>query len=274
MNFELMKNSDVPSSLSPMLQIEFVDMEKLGAWWRGPLPGIHWRLYSLNKAGASLFPEKLPPVEMKPGIVYLLPSYRKIKSQCEGSPEQLFVHFTLNGCFAAPEIEVVEIAQDSAMTEIDGALRHALREQKQPLNIHFLATSLVSLAMSRVPTGTLCVGDSDMRIILACRDLNDNPAHPWSNEEIAAKYGLACDSFIRLFRQSMGVTPYRYLQTLRYAMAARLLESTPLSLKEICVQIGINDCFHFSREFKRYHERSPSVFRKLRCATKFDNSQR
>ena len=66
----------------------------------------------------------------------------------------------------------------------------------------------------------------------------------------------------------MGIPPYRYLSTIRYALAANLLESTNFNIEEICEQIGIKDRFHFSREFKRYHERSPSLYRKVRTAMK------
>ena len=62
----------------------------------------------------------------------------------------------------------------------------------------------------------------------------------------------------------MGITPHHYLQEIRYALAAQLLESTSLSIGEICEKIGVRDPFHFSREFKRYHERSPSLDRKVR----------
>lgn len=58
-----------------------------------------------------------------------------------------------------------------------------------------------------------------------------------------------------------------YLQEIRYALAAQLLESTSLTIGEICEKIGIRDPFHFSREFKRCHERSPSLYRKGRPGT-------
>ena len=77
----------------------------------------------------------------------------------------------------------------------------------------------------------------------------------------------AHNAFTRRFREVMGITPHHYLQEIRYALAAQLLESTSLTIGEICEKIGIRDPFHFSREFKRYHERSPSLYRKVRQGT-------
>jgi len=256
-----MKKTDIAGFAPPQLQIEFIDRKMLGRWWNMPLPGIHWRLYRHSAPGAALVLPDGTAYEMLPGFLYLIPPYRRIDARCEGSPEQLFIHFLLNSCFVPPDVYVLPVVMDRTFEELTGKLEILLTEETADSRAQLLAISIVSLALNRLPPGILHFAESDSRISRACRDLRENPGYSWSNSELAERYGLSADAFARRFREIVGITPYRYLQTIRYALAAQLLESTDLSIGEISERIGVNDPFHFSREFKRFHERSPSLYR-------------
>lgn len=67
--------------------------------------------------------------------------------------------------------------------------------------------------------------------------------------------------FSRLFRKHTGTTAERYLKKLRLNQAVRLLQQSGLSVKEIALQVGFKDPFHFSKAFKSDHGVSPSHFR-------------
>jgi len=257
-----MKKTDMHGFTPPQLQVEFINREPLGSWWNRPLPGIHWRLYRHSSPGAALILPDGARREMLPGFLYLIPPYRKIEGRCEGNPEQLFIHFILNSCFVPPEVSLLSVEADRTLEELTGELEALLkRENPSESKAQLLAISIVSLALNRLPPGVLRFAEGDSRISRACRDLRENPGYSWSNSELAERYGLSADAFTRRFREIVGITPYHYLQTIRYALAAQLLESTDLSIGEICGRIGVNDPFHFSREFKRFHERSPSRYR-------------
>ena len=49
--------------------------------------------------------------------------------------------------------------------------------------------------------------------------------------------------------------------------ASGLVDFLAEKIAPFCEKIGIRDPFHFSREFKRCHERSPSLYRKVRQGT-------
>jgi transcriptional regulator GlxA family with amidase domain len=53
-----------------------------------------------------------------------------------------------------------------------------------------------------------------------------------------------------LFKAEMGVAPMQYLKRCRIEKARALLESTPLSVKEIRSRVGLSDRSHFTRGFK------------------------
>ncbi len=79
----------------------------------------------------------------------------------------------------------------------------------------------------------------------AARDCHVSPAH-----------------FSRLFRRFAGTSAERYLKKLRLNQAARLLQQSGSPLKEIALQSGFKDPYHFSKVFKSAHGVPPSVFRR------------
>lgn len=66
----------------------------------------------------------------------------------------------------------------------------------------------------------------------------------------------------RLFQRHGNESPYRMLVRLKMNHAAEQLATGAQSLKEIGVNIGFPDPYHFSRVFKRVHGLPPGRFRK------------
>ena len=66
--------------------------------------------------------------------------------------------------------------------------------------------------------------------------------------------------FRKLFRQSFGVSPKKYLMHLRLDHAKKLLQMGYYSLQEVATLSGFSDYKYFSVEFKRVHGISPSRF--------------
>jgi transcriptional regulator GlxA family with amidase domain len=85
--------------------------------------------------------------------------------------------------------------------------------------------------------------------------------------ELAAAVRLSPSRFAYLFRRDTGVSPGRYLHTLRMERARLLLERTFLSVKEVMVQVGVNDPSHFSRDFRRHHGIHPTGLRERSWGT-------
>ena len=68
--------------------------------------------------------------------------------------------------------------------------------------------------------------------------------------------------FSRLFKESTGESPYKYLCMYRIEKAKELLISTPLSVNETAVQVGFDDVASFIYLFKKHTFVSPLQFRK------------
>jgi AraC-like DNA-binding protein len=64
------------------------------------------------------------------------------------------------------------------------------------------------------------------------------------------------------FKNFTGMSPTDYLITVRLSHAERLLESSPLTIDEICGRVGIQDHNYFSRLFRKRNGLSPSEYRR------------
>ncbi|MDX1941483.1 MAG: AraC family transcriptional regulator [Saprospiraceae bacterium] len=86
-------------------------------------------------------------------------------------------------------------------------------------------------------------------------------AKPLTLDEIAQVACLSPIYFLREFKKMFGVPPYKYLQQRRIQEAKRLLETSSLSISNICALVGYDDLSSFGKLFKKYYLQSPEQFR-------------
>ena len=89
------------------------------------------------------------------------------------------------------------------------------------------------------------------------QNLKANP----SLEEIAAAAGLSVRTCNRLFRSYLHDSPLSFFIGLKLNAAKALLMHTSLSIKQIGLEVGYEDQFHFSVQFKKRTGCSPRDFR-------------
>jgi AraC family transcriptional regulator len=69
--------------------------------------------------------------------------------------------------------------------------------------------------------------------------------------DLAAIAQMSPYHFLRLFKQSMGVTPHKYILQCRIEKAKCLLQHGELSIAGVAASVGFCDQSHFTRYFKR-----------------------
>jgi AraC-like DNA-binding protein len=97
------------------------------------------------------------------------------------------------------------------------------------------------------------------------RDVIDaNLANPLTVRELAGTVNLSESYFVRAFKGSFGMTPYKYVLRQRVALAQSLLESGDRSLAEVAGPSGFHDANRMGRTFRQITGRSPSGFSKAK----------
>lgn len=79
--------------------------------------------------------------------------------------------------------------------------------------------------------------------------------------QLAALVGVSPSQLSKLFREATGGGVLAHHLALKMTRARRLLDTTNLSIAQVGQEIGMDDQFYFSRQFRRLHGLSPSAYR-------------
>lgn len=80
-------------------------------------------------------------------------------------------------------------------------------------------------------------------------------------EELCQHLGINEVSLRRLFARHMQIAPIAYFLKQKLTWSANMLSTTSFSIKEIAYEIGYDDPFYFSNQFKKYFGVSPKQYR-------------
>ena len=79
--------------------------------------------------------------------------------------------------------------------------------------------------------------------------------------EMAKVAGLSQFHFSRMFKESVGVSPTRYVNQCRIEKAKQMLACQQLSLNQISTACGYSNLSYFVRQFRQYMGVTPKVYR-------------
>lgn len=97
---------------------------------------------------------------------------------------------------------------------------------------------------------------------LAIRYMQEHYMEDIDISQMASQLGFHSAYLTRLFGRYAGVTPLKYLTSLRISEAKRLLLDTTLPVSVVGERVGYPDQFHFSKTFRKATGLNPSAFRK------------
>jgi AraC family transcriptional regulator, exoenzyme S synthesis regulatory protein ExsA len=80
--------------------------------------------------------------------------------------------------------------------------------------------------------------------------------------ELARLTGRSLSTFKRDFETQFSSTPANFIKEKKLEKALELIQSTKLSVSEICYKVGFQDTSHFTKTFKQKYNQSPSDYRK------------
>ena len=92
--------------------------------------------------------------------------------------------------------------------------------------------------------------------------VEDHLAEDISLQGLADVASVSRFHFLRLFQNSMGMTPHAYLTERRMVRACNLLLNTVLPVSEVAADCGFEDPSYFAARFRRLYKTSPRDFRR------------
>ena len=95
------------------------------------------------------------------------------------------------------------------------------------------------------------------RVAASLSHLHEHFAEPLNVETLARCANMSASTFHEHFKRSTLLSPVQYLKRLRLLRAQQLLLSEGLGVAQVAERVGYQSTSQFSREYKRYFERSP-----------------
>ncbi|AXT59317.1 AraC family transcriptional regulator [Aquimarina sp. AD10] len=99
------------------------------------------------------------------------------------------------------------------------------------------------------------------RINLIFNFVQQEFSRPISLDEIADKVSMSVPGFCRYFKKITGKTFTQFVNEYRLVHAAKLLHEKQTSITDICYESGFSNFSHFSKLFKQFTGKTPSMYR-------------
>ena len=139
------------------------------------------------------------------------------------------------------------------------ALMTSSKEFEKEELLHFLLSTLLQNYSAPFEEETITCHNEVEKV---CDMMEQHYVEALTLEELCACADMSKSTLLRAFTKSKGMTPYRYLQTVRVNEAKKLLENG-ISLIETAQQTGFYDQSHFTRFFTQFIGLSPSTYRNI-----------
>lgn len=115
-----------------------------------------------------------------------------------------------------------------------------------------------------------CIPECRQEIEKACEFIDKHFTERIYLDQICRHAGLSKSTLLRAFTKAKGVTPYRYLETVRINEAKKLLQKGVPPL-EAAIQTGFSDQSHFTNYFGSFIGLAPGVYREIFFEREKDN---
>lgn len=126
-------------------------------------------------------------------------------------------------------------------------------------NLLFLLSSLIQNYSQPFLS---CIPECRQEIEKACMFMEQHFTERIYLDQICRQAGLSKSTLLRAFTKSKGITPYRYLETIRINEAKKLL-SNGVSPLDAAIRTGFSDQSHFTNYFTSFIGLAPGVYREI-----------
>lgn len=221
--------------------------------------------YCIDGSGVIICNDKIYTAEK--GDTFLLPegSSQIYYSNPDNCFERIWINF--KGALAQDMLKIYGISDTVVFKNADTSdmfakIHRQCKRQKDPKEYKNITSRLflelvqfLSDNKNSAPKTTSAV--EQMRLFIDCR-ITEN----LKLSDIARHFSLSVEHTIRVFRKNYGITPHQYILQSKIRLAMIMLKMTGSSVEEIAEKLGFSDLHHFSTQFKKLMDCTPSAYRK------------
>lgn len=252
------------------------------------------RLYYITKGSAMVYHSN-EAVELKPGHIYLIPSYTFGRYKCDEYHEQYYIScleeikngysiFNFSSFIYESKASPMDLyyfrrilelnpyrqlennnpkVYDNRPTLMEFEKRNEELTPSAYMETHAILEILISRFIKDMNTqSTKSNVKKEFGMVL--NYIHENLHENLTVKQLADFCHLNTDYFSRVFNESFGMRPNKYIQSKRIERAQWLLLSTNNSLKQIAEKVGLENPSYFTRIFKTHTGKTPGVFREER----------
>ncbi len=170
----------------------------------------------------------------------------------------------------APGLFHLALCDDRAKSKVLSRFRdvHRLRTRASPQSHAFAMNALEEVLLWCDTYNPLRSDWMDERLQLAMDRATAHIGAALTVGRLAELAGLSESRFAHLFKQTLGISPQRWIERTRLARARQLLELTTIPVKQIAREVGYTDPLYFSRRFALAMQSGPRAYRTRLLARK------
>ncbi|GHT29316.1 transcriptional regulator [Bacteroidia bacterium] len=229
--------------------------------------------------------------ELEPGFFYLTPPFSLHNDECDGYFSLYYIHFYEDAANkesifdkydfpvkikASPlDLPLIErlhtINPNRFLSDIDPKMydnapafsRCVANNNKLPYHVQVETRSLLAVLMSRFLEYRIRKTiDKDTRINKSLQYIHEHIDQDISIHNLAAIACVSEDHFTRLFKQEMAQTPVKYINAKKIEKAQLLLLTTNSSIRNIAMDLSVDNISYFNKIFKQHTGKTPLEYRK------------
>lgn len=273
------------------IQLFNADKCKVGQEWNyANIISPFSRIYLVTEGEGYITPQN-NMFKLKPGFIYLVPSYTLCGYHCTNDMSQYYLHFSHhlpNGLKIFDQLTVLNEVEASPLDyclferllEINQGLGLRYRDPNvyeknswsvnhlhyRPNNIQLETLGIIKQLFSHfIKPGSKNIIQHGQQAFLK-KIFRYIAQHMYEEIRVEALADIACcssDHFTRQFKKATGMRPMEFINKKRIEKAQELLITTTMSQKEISEQAGFNSQQYYTRIFKKISDCTPAEYRKM-----------
>ncbi len=250
------------------------------------------RLYLATEGTAKVF-HTYKEIDLKPGYMYLVPSFTYSRYKCDAMHEQYYIHFLeeVGDGISIYDLRAFHYELKASAFDIKCFKRiqelhsHRSLVNEDPRSYdHRSKIAKIEEENDVLPASTFIETQALLQLLLS-RFIQNNKSskmfarsdfyelinyikehlhEPLNIADLAKRCNLSPDHFSRVFQQKFGIRPSKYIQTKRIERSETLLLTTNNTLAEIAEKTGWDNVSYFTRVFKKTTGQTPAKFRQER----------